>query len=263
MSRKDYFKAIWELNNQWTVGVLCTEIRKTATANIVLSEVVGEYSNYAVPTVANPEMLDLKEIKAVLNTGKNKAAVYLLEAQQQAGFVEYLVRNNFSLDSRDVWMGYDRETYQNKAIVSQIVQITPDTFADFAAVLGKVFSDFAGNDQYLEICGKSLAGDFRKVQPKLNSDFFVIYENNLPVAGAGMFYSEKDNFAYLHNTGTLPEYRGRGYQTDLIRYRINKAVEQGIDRIYTSVEQGGKSWTNMIKCDLSQLQLGNIFIEKS
>ena len=84
----------------------------------------------------------------------------------------------------------------------------------------------------------------------------------MPAAGAGLFYSEQGNFAYLHNAGTLNEYRKKGYQTTLIKHRVNIALENGIDNIYSIVEQGEQSWSNCIKNGFNQVQVMNILVKK-
>lgn len=258
----NYFNDVWELYYKWAKNILYKNKLITATADIVLSDIPGEFFNHSVPLVKNPEELDVAQISQVLNQAHEKAAIYLLEEHQKLGFLEFLIRQGFTLESRDSWMGYDPNTYQNSGINSEVITITPQTFTDYEKVLGKVFTDFPGNDKYLEICKKILEGDIKSEIEDLRSDSYLIYEDGRPVAGAGMFYSASENFAYLHDAGTLEEARGKGYQSDLIKFRVNKALENGINRIFSSVEQGTQSWSNSIKCGLNQMHTGNLLIKK-
>jgi GNAT superfamily N-acetyltransferase len=104
-------------------------------------------------------------------------------------------------------------------------------------------------------------GELKMEYPGLKLELYLIYEEGIPVSGAGLFFSKERNFAYLHDAGTLERYRGKGYQSDLIRYRVNRALEEGIDRIYSSVDYGSKSWANCIQCGLIQLHTAHGFIK--
>ncbi|OGY13050.1 MAG: hypothetical protein A3F61_01610 [Candidatus Blackburnbacteria bacterium RIFCSPHIGHO2_12_FULL_41_13b] len=226
---RNYFEEIWDLHDQWSKGILAREVIKGKTAEVVLSDVSGQYNNFAFPLVSSPDELDLEEIKQLLGRNQSNPSVFLTENQQQSGFVEFLVRHNFLLDARDSWVGYDASSYVDSPVKAKIEEVSTQTFDDYDEVLRKVFFDFPGNEKYLEICRKTLTGELKNDFPGLNSEFFLIYDNQKPAAGGGMFYSKEKNFAYLHDAGTLEEFRGRGYQTDLLKYRINKARGLGID----------------------------------
>lgn len=261
MHRK-YFNEIWELHQKWSIGVLYGEILQTKSAKIILSDIGGEYYNFADPIVQTPEEFDLEEITKVLESHNEKPAVVINKTHQENGFMEFLVRNDFKFAGTDSWMGYDKETYKDNTVHAKITNVTSEQFADYNSVLGVVFADFPGNEKYNEICQKTVTREIKGEFPGLQSELYLIYDNGKPAAGAGMFYSKDENFAYLHDAGTLDEYRGKGYQSDLLKHRINIAIENGIDRIYSSVEQGSTSWSNCIKCGLNDMHTGMIFVKK-
>lgn len=259
MYRK-YFDEVWKLHHEWGIGLLDREAVKLPTATVYLSDISGEYFNFATPTVSVPEQLDLESVRKVFEIQKIKPAFFLLEEHVVNGFSEYLIRKDFRFKGRDTWVGYDKNTYVNNQVNSSVTIVKLETFSDYSAVLGKVFSDFPGNPTYLEILMKSFSGHLNESFPDLSSAMYLIYEQDKPVGGAAMFYSKENNFAYLHDAGTLEEHRGKGYQSDLIKHRINIAIELGIDRIYSSIDHGGKSWSNTIKCGLNQMHTGQIFV---
>ncbi len=261
MYRK-YFNEVWALHLEWAKGVLYRDVLQTKSAKIILSDIGGEYYNFADPIVTTPEEFDLEEITKVLELHNEKVAVVLNKVHQENGFMEFLVRNGFKFEGTDSWMGYDEKTYNDKTTHAQIVTVTPGQFADYNSVLGVVFSDFPGNEKYNEICQKTITEEIKGEFEGLKTELYLIYENGKPAAGAGMFYSKEGNFAYLHDAGTLEEYRGKGYQSDLLKHRINIALENGIDRIYSSVEHGSTSWSNCIKCGLNDMHTGMIFVKK-
>lgn len=259
----NYFDELWDLYPEWSKGILVKEEVKGKTVEVFLSDVPGQYHNFAVPKVSTPQELDLEEIKELLARNGRSLSICLTENQQKTGFIEFLEKNNFVLDSRDCWVGYDPSTYISSPVDVEIIKVTTQTFDDYDEVLGKVFSDFPGNEKYLEMCRKTLTGEIKNDFPGLKSEFFLIYDDQKAVSGGGLFYSKEKNFAYLHDAGTLEEYRGRGYQTNLLRFRINKARGLGINRIYSSVEKESISWRNCLKLGLFELQTLFIFVEKN
>lgn len=257
----NYFPELWQLQQRWAYKIFYNKIINEKTFGGFTSSIPGEYFNLVFPKIERPEELDLAEIDKLFSEIKEKPAVFLFEQQVKDGFVEYLIRQGFKFECRDCWMGYDPKTYIKKEVGSQIVEITADTFSDFKAVVGKVFKEFPGNNRYLEICRRTLNDEPLNKFEDLKSRFFVIYENGKPVSGAGMFSSIKNNFAYLHDAGTLKEFRGKGYQSDLIIFRVDKAIEEGIDRIYSSVDHGTQSWSNFINCGLNQMHMGILLVK--
>lgn len=258
----NYFPEIWKLFPKVLNGVLFHDIEDLGYAELITSPVPGEYFNFAVPTVTDYSKLDIAQLRKKLLDQKQKLCIYLLEEHQKAGFVEYLIRQGLKFEGRDSWMGYDKSTYINSTIKSSVTLVTINNFDDYKYVSEQVFSDFPGNDVYIKICRKTLEKVFSPTHD-LISKMYLIYEGNKPVANGGLFYSVKENFAYLHDAGTLEQYRGKGYQSDLIKYRVNEAVANGIDRIFASVDHGGKSWSNTIKCGLNNLHTGMMFVDKN
>lgn len=257
---RNYFEEVWDLHFKWGTGVLYKEPYDTKSARIITSSVPGEWYNFAFPTVDDPQKFDLEETEKELSKTGNKTSIVLLEKHISRGFIEPLIRSGLKFNGRDSWMGYDKQTYANNQVRAKIVNVALDMFPDYDSVLGKVFVNFPGNPQYENICRKTISGELNGKFPGLKSELYLIYDDGKPVAGAGLFYSKEGNFAYLHDAGTLPDFRGRGYQSDLIRHRINRVVSLGIDRIYSSVEHGDQSWTNSIKCGLNTMHTGFMLV---
>ena len=247
-----FLDKLWKAHFDWSTGILYSEVRTTTSATFYLSDVPGEYYNFAVPTAVTIEEFDLKGIAETFNTLNKKVNIELFSKHQAAGFAEYLVRKGYKSHGGDCWLVLDSEAYKNPEVSADITEINPGTFGDYYSVLSPVFSDFSGNEKYLELCLKSIKGELSGKYKDLVSKLFVIYEGGKPVSGAGLFYSKEANIAYLHDGGTLPGYRGKGYQTALIRHRSNLALKEGISCIYTCVEPGGQSWSNCIKVGFGQ-----------
>ncbi|MBB3126960.1 GNAT superfamily N-acetyltransferase [Paenibacillus rhizosphaerae] len=65
------------------------------------------------------------------------------------------------------------------------------------------------------------------------------------LAGIGSLFIHEGR-GYLANDYTLPEFRGRGCQTALIRHRLAEAKRTGLSMVYTDVEFGSPSHNNML-----------------
>lgn len=259
--RNSSFDNLWKLHWKWGKGILVNEIRQTDTGTVYLSDILGPYYNFATPKTKKPEEFNHKEVERILKSKGHKPSVFLTEKQQDLGFTEHLIKNGYKFDARDTWVLLDKGLYKNKRGKAKITDVIPETFKDFNKVLSKVFSDFDGNEKYLEICLKILKGEAENIFSDFSSRLYVIYDDKEPAAGAGLFYSKQGNFAYLHNAGTLKKYRKRGYQTALIKHRVNVALENGIDNIYSIVEQGGQSWSNCIKNGFNQAQVMYVLVK--
>lgn len=69
------------------------------------------------------------------------------------------------------------------------------------------------------------------------------------VAGIGsLFINNKEG--YIANDYSFKDFREKGSQKALLMYRINKAKELGLEKLYTDVEFGSISHNNMQKLGL-------------
>lgn len=241
--------------------LLADHIEKFETHIYIQSKIKSPYYSITIPLTEKVELFDIKSIEKNYSESGNKSSIYLLETQQLSGFTEFLIKSGYTFDGRDTWMLFDK-TNKNAAIPVKPVEITKETFTDFYNVLDVVFSDFDGNDSYQSVIKNSLGSVLNTLHPDLVSRVFVIYENSTPVSGGALLYSKSGNFAYLHDTGTLEEYRGKGYQTSLIRHRVEIATKEGIENIFSLVEHGGQSWRNMIKNGFKQKHVANLFVKE-
>ncbi len=256
------FNQLWDLHYKWSKGSQIKEIIRLDTADVYISDIPGDYFNFAVPTVIEPSDLNLPEIKNHLYKHGRKLAFYLSDNHQKSHFTEFLIRNGLYYQGVDTWMLLNKTKYSETPNSAEISLVTPETFNDFRSVLSEVFFDFHGNDSYLEMCLKSITSSPMSPFVDLKSELFLIYNSRKPAAGAGLFYSKQADIAYLHNDGSLKEFRGKGYQSSLIKYRVNIALRNGISNIYSSVELGSKSWSNYIKSGFDQFPTSIIVSEK-
>lgn len=255
----DEFKKLFDLHWQWQQGVFVSDIKEENGLTYYFGPLKNEFFDVVLPKLDSPNELNLEEVKKTFTEKGEVPSFYITEDLQKKGFVEYLIRAGYSLAGTDTWMVLDNSVYRKEKAKAHVEVITQDNFKDYYSVLSKVFSDFPSNEKYLDICKNSILKEIGNENVKdLKLELYLIYDNGKPASGGGMFYSVDTDFAYLHDAGTLEEFRGRGYQTDLIKHRTNKAVELGITRVYSLVEHGGQSWKNMIKNGFNQAHRADI-----
>jgi hypothetical protein len=260
-NKLDQFKKLWNDHYNWSTGLLTKAVTQSPEATYYSSDLNSEYFNLCVPKATTPADIKLDTIKTHFMKEDRKPSLVLFEDQQNIGFEEYLLKNGMRYEGSDTWVMYNPANKIDRADVA-IVEVTPETFADYNKVLSVVFADFNGNKKYLEICENSISGKQKSTTtPDVVSKLFAIYDNGEPAAGGALFYSKSADIAYLHDGGTLEKFRGKGYQSALIKHRTQIALQQNITRIYSAVEPGGKSWSNCIKCGFDQLHTSLIFVQ--
>lgn len=72
--------------------------------------------------------------------------------------------------------------------------------------------------------------------------FVVVDDSGSPLGWSTLFRAR--NFAFLGNSYTRPEVRCRGVHAALLAARLNAAIGDGVDHIFTDVEHGSQSHSN-------------------
>lgn len=144
-------------------------------------------------------------------------------------------------------------------IFEQIVfmQLIPKTYEDFKKEIDIVEVTQGNAEEFINIVIESNGGmdiDASVVERKApyfygpNFYNFISYIGG-KVAGIGsLFINNKEG--YIANDYSFKDFREKGSQKALLMYRINKAKELGLEKLYTDVEFGSISHNNMQKLGL-------------
>ena len=182
------FTDLWKAHFDWNLDVLVKEIKSLKTADIYLSYTPDEWFNFALPKVKKPADLNLDEIKKVLFPTNPATTIYLLESHIKAGFPRFLKQNGYQFFGEDNWLVFDHSFKDLKTKIP-VEQIGLDKFPEFTKVTEEVYLkewDF-DDGPYNEICRKILTGEIKSEIPSFSAEFFMIYEDGKPAAGAGLF----------------------------------------------------------------------------
>lgn len=258
------FSWLFQRHYQLLQNVIFEDLKHLKTADLYFGATHDPIYSFAFPTTLKPQTLNLTEIKKGFSSFNPQATVYLAEEHVKKGFPEYLVRNHYTFGFTDTWMVFKRSSSKISLSKKPLVQlITPQTFKDYYYILSRVFADWSGNEKYLQICKDSITDKIKPAVSDLKSELYVIYEHGQPASAASLFFSKKLKTGYLHNDGTLKEFRNRGYQTALINHRVARLLAEGIETIYAIVEYGGTSWRNYVRCGFQTIQIAQFFFLKT
>lgn len=256
------FPDLWKAHSEWGQGILIKEIRPLRTANVYFGNTPDEWFNFALPKVKKPAELDLGEIRRVLSPVCPPTTVYLWEKQIKSGFPEFLIKNGYKLMGKDTWVVFNH-SFNNSETNIPVEHVGLSKFPDYAKVTIDVFKEDwdYDNKPYVEVCRKSLTGEMKSKAPGFSSEFFMIYEDGKPAAGAGLFLTKE--IGYFHNDATFKKYRRKGYHTALIKERVKFCLDRGIKTLYSIIEYKDQSFRNYNKCGFETWQICNLFTLKS
>jgi len=254
------FEDLWRAHTEMCQGVLVKDIKKLKTADVIIGNTPDAWYNFALPKVGKPADFDLEEIKKILFPISPPTTIYLWEKHVKAGFPEFLKQNEYQSFGTDVWMVSDKKTAMEVDIL--IEQISLDKFSDFNQVTVEVYEEEGYDDRpYNKICREALTGERKSKAPGFSSEFFMIYEDSKPAAGAGLFLTKETG--YFHNDATYKQHRRKGYHTSLIKERINFCLNKGIKTLYSIVEKDSQSFRNFERCGFKTWQVCELFTLKN
>jgi hypothetical protein len=258
------FEKLWKVHWGWRKGIFFDEILSLKTVDIYKGVSHDYFDYFAVPKVEYPSYLDVKEIEE--NVPRDLFyAVHLLEEHRDRGFYEFLVKNHsYYYQATGSWLVYDGDFKPYLPLTTSADPITLDNFEDYEYVFEE--NDNANNaldkkpDPYFSAIKKVMKG---KADSDLEIELYGIYDEGKPVSVGGLFYSKKQNFAYINIGSILKPYSEKNshqYRFPLINYRINRAIELGITNIYTIADFGSFHWNDFIWLGFKQIQEERLFL---
>lgn len=90
---------------------------------------------------------------------------------------------------------------------------------------------------------------------------FMLAIGGEPAAMGSLFLSGRAG--YVANDYTFPAFRGRGCQTALLKHRLSIACERGLEAVYTDVEFGTVSHSNMERVGFRTVFMNTFWMKNS
>nr|WP_269135958.1 GNAT family N-acetyltransferase [Sporosarcina cyprini] len=137
--------------------------------------------------------------------------------------VELLEQENFAVEPREALMVM--EIKENHPFVTWGESEHLREIVDEKGIREMIaLIDFIWDDSHEEL-GNRLWRDKQNDPESLY--IYGIYNGDRLVSAAWMYFEDNSSFASLWGGSTLPDYRGRGYYTELLAVRAKKAFERG------------------------------------
>lgn len=260
------FTELWDLHWRWRHGIFLRDIISGRTVDVYRGVPHDYYSRFAVPRVREPSALDFREIATDLPRDVF-AAIHLLERHKSHGYYEYLARRHYRYHSTGSWLLYDGPfTPSTTPPHPQIVSLTRETFADYELLCAALDAEDTAHPYasvpYYTAERRLIDGS----HPAIRMELFGMYDERTLVSAGGLIYSHPDNFAWIPTAGTRKPYRDAGeyqYRCPLLRYRLKRALDLGITRIYALSEFGSFLWSDLLAAGFKQVQEVRIFLNFS
>ncbi|MEK9179465.1 MAG: GNAT family N-acetyltransferase [Patescibacteria group bacterium] len=152
-----------------------------------------------------------------------------------------MLNHGYKKDLDDLYV-YKELDKNNEVPSLNFAEVNKNNLNLFIQVSTECFPDFPNNTEYCEFCYKISSA----VKDKRNLNIVLMIDNKVAAFGSVLVSSEL-KIAYLHNLGTLGQFRRKGYFEALVKYLSNFAFQNGATIICANVEDGGASHSGFTK----------------
>lgn len=174
------------------------------------------------------------------NLEENKNISYYIRQTLVSDYEDYLEGLKLSQDYIDSYMVLIIKDYIDFDIKeTTLIDVKDENFEEYKEKALELFESWTNEEEYVEY--------FNSLSKENNDDKifkdYLLKWNGEVVSIASIIFDVEMNLAYIHNAGTLPEFRRNGYFNIINSFLINKAFELGITRVYAITEKDGESYS--------------------
>ncbi len=219
-------------------GSAFTEI--TVNDTFIFLESPAIFSEYIVPLTwldkfdtQTAHELFLKESE------EEKNISYYIRHTLQSEYSGYLKSLKLSHDYTDSYMVNELKTltkFDDKG--TTLLEVTENTFEEYKAIALDIFNTWVNEEDYVNHFHNLAINQQSETK---NFKDFCLTLNDTIVSIASVVWDTEMNLAYIHNAGTLIDFRKNGYFTIINGYLANYLFNLGITRIYAIVEKDSDS----------------------
>jgi len=235
-------------------GSIYTDIIKKETFFHLRSVFDAQWYNFVVPIIGVDEF-NWKEANEVVKVEelKNKKISYYVHAQLIPGYRPRLQNLHYTDFARDSYMFAKLDKRLDNA-QGKLVPIDKDNSEEYFEMAVKCFPEWDEEKEYSEYF---LNLEKKKTEKEYHSYLLEVDGKN--VSFGSVIISPEHNLSYLHNAGTLPEYRRRGYFSALNKHLCNLSLDKGVNEIFGLVEKTGPSYFALQKLGFKPLDTFYLF----
>lgn len=225
-------------------GIVFKKITQYPTFTHTESYFKEAWWNWILPKVS-PKDLNIKSVNSIcrkVESFRNKISYYIPH-ELYPEYQRFLEQHGYRQFVHDCYMYLSIK--KKFAIEGQgIEELNKNNLKAQITLANECFSDnYSNHREYTELF------EYNHKQNIKNKYFhnLLLYKNKEPVAFGFLIIDEVAGLAYLHNAGTHPTHRRKGYFGQLVKYRCNLAFEKGVKNLFAIVEKDSPSYHNYLK----------------
>lgn len=230
---------IFELGEKLLEGVFYTEIIRKPSFKYYHSVFKENFYNLILPTGS----LDWENINQITNDeakiGRG-VSLYIPESETDS-YASELITHGYLQGLDDLYIFSEIKKAENLSNFN-FVPVIKSNFDKFVEASAECFPEFPNNTEYCQFCFDLPDKD----RDKINYNMLLIEGEQIAAFGS-VLVSQELKLAFLHNMGTLPQFRRKGYFVALTNYLTKLSANHGAKIVYANVEDGGASHQGFTK----------------
>ncbi len=233
---------IFNKSNELLNGIFYKGIHRYSTFSHFQSVFTDRWYNLILPLVSEKEFCWEEAEKIIAAELKKGVGVsYYISEVNLLGYQKKLSAKDYKEDWNDSYV-YKTSKVPIEASDQNFRFVDATNYRDFVQASIQCFPEYSNNEEYCKFCSDIS----QKLGEKRN--FNVLYYKDKKVVSFGsILLSPKFKLGYLHNIGTVPTQRRKGYFTLLVKYLSALALEDQVDTVYANVDNGAGSFLGFKK----------------
>ena len=210
----------------------------------------GRYVNRAVGFGAHVEDATIDAVQRFYDLAGLPAAVQLTSLTDENTLAR-LANRGFRTDwFRWVMVARIAKTHADAAGPARIVEVEESTVPTWIEVLG------SGNDAAAE-AARAISDEYADAAHRVETSIdFLALVDDVPAACGSIEFA--DGIAWLGGASTIPAYRNRGLQRQLLGYRIRVARTMGSEIVAATTAPGSVSGRNLSRMGLKLVDVQTV-----
>ncbi len=223
-------------------GVINQTVTDYSTFKHVKSIFPDEWYNFIVPTVPSHD-LEFTKVQQILDSEASAGVKtsYYINQEFFTDYNTFLKGKGLSEIGNDVYMVKELTEVLPVRTNEQIQELTSLNLEEYLTLSAQCFPEWSNNRSYCEHFFD--LSQQNQLENKILKTF-VMFSDGKIVAFSSIIIDTQVGLAYLHNSGTHPDYRKQGYHKEMVNFRCNYALQKGVYNIYAIVEDLSNSFNN-------------------
>jgi len=214
--------------------------------------------NFIIPIVI-VDKFDWKEAKGIIKEEKkdNVEMSFYVHDSLVNDYKESIVRKGYKNFGTDVYMCLELDKLFDD-ISGDFVALNKDDRDEYLEATVKCFPDWENEKDYSEYFYNLMQTSSENIHHTI-----LLKVNNKLASFGSVVISKKLRLAYLHNLGTLGEYRRKRYAENITKYLCNLAWKNSVEKVYGLLEKDESSYCLFKKQGFRPEEIFYLFVKNN